>query len=82
MTKTLITDGFEDDEVKEVRSLDAPVAADPHNIVYGVNRHTDALDDETIALLVEVGVIVWDRTVSGPGWETRIYVSRAGVLPA
>jgi hypothetical protein len=82
MMKTLVTDGFEDkpkttdDETIHVDS------GDPHNIVYGALGHTDSLSDESIALLVEAGVIVRDREVSGPGWQTRIYLSVQGNPPA
>jgi hypothetical protein len=71
---TLITDGFADDP--QVSKEPVP----SHSIVYGAEGWTDALDDTTIDLLVEVGAIGLDRVHSGPGWETRIYVSRCGVL--
>jgi len=78
--KTLITDDFYGDEPKT--SVDHETRVEAHNIVYGALSFTDSLDDETIAVLVESGVIVRDREVSGPGWQTRIYVSAKGNPPS
>ena len=79
--KTLVTDEFED---KPKTVADATVHTDdedPHNIVYGALGFTDSLSDETIALLVEAGVIVRHREIAGPGWQTRIYLSVQGNPP-
>lgn len=67
--KTLVTDGFSDETPKVVSS-------EPHNIVYGANLFTDALSQETIDLLVAVGVISFVRAIDHDVAETRIYASK------
>lgn len=74
--KTLITDGF-DDETPPVQ-----FSSEPHNIVYGASHFTDALSQQTIDLLAEVGVISFVRAIEHDVAETRIYVSRQGNFPA
>lgn len=71
---TIIEDRFEDEPI--------PSNGIVHNIVYGRDGWTDALSAETIALLVSIGAISWERTVSGGGFETHLYVSRRGALPS
>lgn len=54
----------------------------PHNIVYGSTGWTDVVDDATIALLLRIGAIDLNRTITGVGFETRIYVSVKGTEPS
>ena len=77
MVKTLVTDGFAEEipEPVEVTSYE------PHSIVYGFEGWTDDVDAATIDLLVKAGVIELRSTINGVGFETRIYVSRAGTGP-
>lgn len=74
---TLITDGF-DERKPEVNKFGDPLI---HHIVYGALGRVDHLDDATIRTLVEVGAIVCERTVSGPGWTTYLYTSAKGSIP-
>ena len=46
-------------------------------IVTGRNGWTDSLDDETIELLLRLGVIELTSTTSGPGFTTLFYSSVA-----
>lgn len=78
--KTLVNDPFEDDEFKEEPKK--KISFEPHTIVYGTNgRFTDALDESTIQLLAEVGVIYFVRAIDHGAGETRIYTSRQGKVP-
>lgn len=80
MVKTLVEDAFADDVPDDASSI-VIEKYEPHNILYGSKGWTDALDDATIDLLVRVGAVTLDRTVSGVGFETRIYVSVEGNKP-
>lgn len=73
MPKTLNEDEFAKGNGSEPVSI--------HNIVYGKKGWTDSLDDGTLDLLVKTGAVERERTVAGPGFETRIYVSVKGNGP-
>lgn len=77
MAKTLVEDAFADDVPDDASSITVEPYA-PHNILYGATGWTDAVDDATIDLLVEAGVIYLYRTIEGVGFFTRIYVSIEG----
>lgn len=70
---TLINDRFDEEPVQH--------NYEPHNLLYGSKGWTDAADDATIDLLLRVGAVRLAGTVSGVGWETRIYVSVEGRDP-
>lgn len=53
----------------------------PHNIVYGALGWTDEFDDAHVDLLTRIGAIWLAETISGLGWETRIYISTQGKQP-
>ena len=72
MTSTLNHDEFEDEPIEH--------NYEAHSILYGKTGWTDEVDEETIALLVNIGAIRLDRTHSGIGWETRVYVSAKGSM--
>jgi hypothetical protein len=72
---TLVTDDFAEGPAQVVHNYE------PHNIVYGSKGWTDALDDGTIDLLMRTGAVRLEKTISGVGFETRIYVTVAGQPP-
>lgn len=71
--KVLNHDEFEDEPLKH--------NYEPHNILYGREGWTDAVDDATIDILVGIGAIRLHAVHSGTGWETRVYVSVKGREP-
>jgi hypothetical protein len=70
--KTIIEDAFDGEVVENYT---------PHNILYGSEGWIDSLSDATIDVLLGAGAIVLARTVTGVGFETRLYVSAKGWLP-
>lgn len=75
MVATLVNDPFENEPPMTTAPLER------HDIVYGNLGWTDAVDDATLDLLVRAGVIVLSRTITGPDFETRVYVSVEGDGP-
>lgn len=74
---TLIEDAFEEGPTSEGFEHNY----EPHVILYGAKGWTDEVDVATIKLLANCGAIRLVQTVSGVGWETRIYVSVEGTDP-
>lgn len=75
MVATLNHDAFDKGEREVEHNYE------PHNILYGNSGWTDALDDATLDLLVKTGAARLHKTISGVGFETRIYVSVNGKEP-
>lgn len=73
MPNTLNHDEFMDEPIKH--------NYEPYSILYGAKGWTDEIDAVTIAMLERMGAIRLYKTISGVGFETRIYVSVKGVEP-
>lgn len=58
-----------------------PNVPDSYNIIYGNSGWTDEVDDGTVDLLVDAGVIRLIDTFHGVYNRTRIYVSNEGKEP-